>query len=65
MDPRSGRVFFADFAAAWLETTVHLKPSTRASYEMLLRRHVLPYFGSLRLSSIERMHVQSWPSDLS
>ena len=63
-DPRSGRVRFADFAAGWLETTVHLKPSTRVSYEMLLRRHVLPYFGPLHLSSIERMQVQSWLSDL-
>jgi integrase len=63
-DPRSGKISFADFATRWLETTVHLKPSTRASYEMLLRRHVFPYFGPFRVGNIERTHVQSWLSGL-
>jgi integrase len=63
-DPRSGRITVRDFAMAWLETTVHLKPSTRKSYEMLLRRYVIPNFGGLRLASIQRIQVQAWLSEM-
>jgi integrase len=63
-DPRAGRVRFGDFASAWLDTTVHLKPATRASYEMLLRLYVLPSFGQLRIGAIERVTVQAWLSEL-
>lgn len=63
-DPRRGKVKFGDFSRRWLETTVHLKPSTRTSYEMLLRRHVLPYFENAPLAQIERVHIQAWVADL-
>jgi len=39
------RVVLADWAKEWLATTVHLRPSTRANYESVLRVHVLPAFG--------------------
>ena len=63
-DPRRGKVKFGDFSRQWLETTVHLKPSTRTSYEMLLRRHVLPYFEDAPLAQIERVHIQAWVAEL-
>ncbi|MCA1701923.1 MAG: site-specific integrase [Actinobacteria bacterium] len=63
-DPRRGKVKFGEFAAKWLGTTVHLKPSTRTSYELLLRLHVLPYFEDAPLGQIERVHIQAWIADL-
>jgi integrase len=63
-DPRLGRKRFGDFAQTWLETTANLKPSARADYEMLLRVHVLPYFGKAPLAEIERGHVQAWIAKL-
>lgn len=64
VDPRLGLATFGDFAEDWFSTTVHLKPSTRASYEMLLRRYVLPYFAAHPLSRLERVQVQAWVAEL-
>jgi len=47
-DPARAKVRFGDFAAKWLVSTVHLKPSTQVSYEGLLRLHILPWFGRHR-----------------
>lgn len=63
-DPRRSKVKFGEFAARWLGTTVHLKPSTRTSYELLLRIHVLPYFEDAPLGQIERVHIQAWIANL-
>jgi integrase len=63
-DPRAGRVRFGAFASDWLDTTVHLKPATRVSYEMLLRRYVVPAFGPLRMGTIERVTVHVWVSQM-
>jgi len=62
-DPRLAKVRFGDFAAEWLASTVHLKPSTQVSYEGLLRLHILPYFKA-PIGRIQRLHVQRWISEL-
>ena len=36
-----------------------VKPSTRRSYESALQRHILPKLGSLRLTDISPLHVES------
>jgi integrase len=64
IDPRLGKVQFGDFAAQWQKTTVHLRPSTRVSYELTLRLHVLPHFGDMPLVAIERQHIQQWIAEL-
>lgn len=64
IDPERGRIPFGEFSQEWLETTVHLRPSTRASYQMLLRTHVLPYFEDAPLRAIDRTLVQQWLSRL-
>ena len=57
-DPRRGRITFEEWAADWLATTVHLKPKTRASYESLLRHHVLPAFGPTPLAQLDQMQLR-------
>lgn len=63
-DPRLAKIRFGDFAAEWLASTVHLKPSTQVSYEGLLRLHILPYFRKAPIGRIQRPHVQQWISAL-
>jgi integrase len=63
-DPARAKVRFGDFAAKWLASTVHLKPSTQVSYEGLLRLHILPWFKKAPLGRIERTHIQQWISEL-
>ena len=62
IDPAARRTTVAEFAARWYETTVNLKPKTREGYESLLRVHVLPAFGSWRISDVDRASVRGWLS---
>jgi integrase len=59
VDPRAGRVRFADYAAAWLANQVHLRDATRRQYEQALRLHILPVLGGRPLATIRRSDVQS------
>ena len=40
IDPSAGNVKVGDFAAKWMSAQGHLKPSTRATYESILGKHV-------------------------
>ena len=57
---------FKDFAQGWLEThaEVECKPSTKRSYEQLLRLHVTPRFGSKKLTDIHRDEIKQFLSAL-
>lgn len=65
IDPRSGKVTFADWWAEWWPTTVNLRASTRARDESYARNHLLPHFGPVALSDIDHMAVKRWVADLS
>ena len=64
VDPQRSAVLLSDWADEWLGGQQHLKPSTHARYAGLLRRHVVPGFGALRLSDVGHSAVQSWVADL-
>ncbi len=63
-DPRLARTTFADWAIPWLDTRRHLKPKTLASYESLLRVHLLPRFGQLPLGAIDPLMIETWVVEL-
>src|SRR3954452_22043443 len=49
---------FSVYAEQWLRTHGHdIQPSTKRSYEQLLRLHVTPRFGNKRLNKITRAEV--------
>ena len=50
--PQAHTLTFEEWARSWLKSTVHLKPKTRIGYESLLKSHVLPKFGGVRLGEI-------------
>jgi len=64
LDPRLARTTFATWAEEWLSTTVHLKPKTQASYESILRKRVLPVFGTARIASVEQVDVRRFVAEL-
>jgi integrase len=48
------------YAARWLETgTQELEAKTRGSYAQLLKTHVLPTLGALRVRDLQRRHVKT------
>src|SRR5207248_2720218 len=55
---------FGEWARQWLDTSVHLKPKTRAGYESMLRARLLPTFGATPLDEIRPLHVRRWLAQL-
>jgi len=59
-----GEQLFADYVKAWLDTRLvkgrPLAPRTRYEYEGLLRRNILPAFGSTRLRAVTTSDVRKW-----
>ncbi len=51
---------FEDYAKEWMETyaRAHVKPSTQWEYDSVLRNHLLPAFGSVPFSKINREMVK-------
>lgn len=54
---------FAEYARSWLATR-ELTPRSRAENAKLLRRHILPTFGTMRLDDITPALVRRWHADL-
>jgi len=59
INPDAGRIAFKDYARQWLADRV-LKTRTRELYAGLLRNHLLPTFGPLRLERLNEAAVRRW-----
>ena len=57
---RPSRLTVAQFLGEWLQDYVELNCSsrTKASYEMIIRRHLIPELCSIPLSQLEPRHLQ-------
>jgi integrase len=64
VDPSRMRMTLGEWSAQWLETKVDLKPTTRRGYEGLLRVHILPEWGSVRLGDITHQGIAAWVARL-
>ena len=65
VDPRLGRMMFAEHAARVLEAKLNVRPSTKARDESYMRSLILPHFGNRPLASIARRDLQGWVNRLS
>jgi integrase len=63
-DPRLAKITVSEWLPTWQASRVHLRPSTRALSESLLRNHVLPYFGDRRLGSVTPTEIQGFVAHL-
>jgi len=64
IDPSAGRETLSLYAKRWLEARSDLRPTTRAKYEHLLQRHILPKLGSQELARLTPSDVRSWYQSL-
>lgn len=64
VDASRSRVTVGAWSAQWLDGQIHLKESTRARYEGLLRVQVLPTWGTVPLASVQHADVAKWVSRL-
>jgi integrase len=63
VDPVLRGSSFAEWADAWWATTARLRPNTRRGYWLLLKNHVLPYFGPARLGAIDYLDVERFMAE--
>lgn len=59
---QAASVTLEQYATEWLATQ-DLRPLTRADYGSLLRNHMLPTLGSVRLAELSRATVRAWTPD--
>jgi len=64
VDPQASKVTVGEWAPRWLATKVNLKATTRATYENLLRNHVLSDWGDVALSAVTHESVAAWIAKL-
>ena len=63
-EPGRGRQPFRDYVEkTWLPNH-EVEASTRQSYSYILRKHILPEFGSMRMIDILPEHVREWVARL-
>ena len=63
-DPKLGKTRFADWAEDVMATRLHLRQSTVAQNQIVLRSLVLPWFGKRRLATVKPVDVHAWIADL-
>jgi integrase len=60
----AGRITFTNYVTrTWFPNHV-LEPNTRESYRYNLNRHILPWFGPMRMGDIMPIHVREWVSEM-
>jgi len=64
VDPRAGRMTFAEYAKGWAETKANVRERTRVNVEGRLRNHILPAFGARRIGGITPKDARVWLAGL-
>jgi integrase len=65
IDPRFGRVSFAEYAEIWLASRTDIRPRTVEQYHGLLTRILVPAFGRTELAKLRPSAVRVWYGQLS
>lgn len=65
IDPRRASTPFREVAAEWLDSNPAKRDSTWVRDEVVLRGQLLPRFGSMSVSRIDKASVQQWVNERS
>ncbi len=65
VDPALSKMTIGDWADRWLAGQAHLKPSTQERYAGILRKHIGPRWGKVKLGNLSHADVQAWVTLLS
>ncbi len=64
IDPSRSRLTVGEWAARWLAGQAHLKPTTLARYEGIVRTQIEPAWKSVKLADVAHADVQKWVTKL-
>jgi len=65
VNPSDGRITVGEWAPVWLKGKVGLRASSRYRLDGVVRKHVLPEFGTTPLAAITNSAVCAWVARLS
>ncbi|NJL06801.1 MAG: tyrosine-type recombinase/integrase [Chloroflexaceae bacterium] len=61
---QAGKQPLADFLAYWLKQQSHWGRRTYAIHSDMVRLHIVPYIGTIKLAQLSVQHVLSWQQEL-
>jgi integrase len=64
VDPKAGRVAFAEYADEWLTTKADVAASTLENIRGRLNKHAKPFFGEMRIASVRPTHARGFVAEL-
>jgi integrase len=64
IDPASSDRRFVHVADAWRATWLELEPKTKAGYDSILNKHILPRWQDARIGAVDAASVQGWINEL-
>lgn len=64
VDPTLAQLTVGEWADQWLAGQAHLKPTTLERYEGIVRTHIKPTWGRVRLANVTHAEVQTWVTHL-
>lgn len=60
IDPALSKATVREWAHQWLDGQAHVKPTTYARYEGIVRKHLDPVWGHVPLGKVTHSDVQAW-----
>lgn len=63
-DPHAGAVTFEDWSKLWLATRATLKTSSQEEEKSVVKNHLVPAFGKMRLDAVGPLVIETLISDL-
>ncbi len=64
IDPKDTERRFIHVVEGWRATWLELEPKTKAGYESILNKHVLPRWRNARIGAVSAEVIQTWISEL-
>lgn len=61
-----GKLLVKDFLILWLETyAINLSPTTYYGYQVIINKHLIPYFGRIELQKLKPLHINKYYNEKS
>ncbi len=64
LSPSGDSLTVAQYLAQWMGWKQSLRPATVSSYETLIRRHIVPALGDMRLRDLKPIHLKAFYSGI-
>lgn len=63
-DPDRGKIKLQDYADTWISQRPGLRPRTVDLYRWLLKKHIAPHLGGVRVGKLSTAMVRQWRAEL-